>query len=80
MPRKFRTMICQHHLLVIYFACLLFYRGSQGKMENLVPQGQQDPEVMQVKMVLLEYKALLDLLGLMVREGLLDLQALGDSR
>jgi hypothetical protein len=66
--------------LVIIFACPLFYRGSQGKMENPVPQGRQDPEVMQVKMVLLEYKALLDLRDLMVREGPLDLEDLGDSR
>jgi hypothetical protein len=66
--------------LVIAFACPLFCRESQGKTENLVPQGRQDPEVMQVKMVLLEYKALLDLLGLMVREGPLDLEVLGDSR
>jgi hypothetical protein len=76
----FRTMIGQYHLSDITFAFPLFYRESQGKMENLVPPGQQDPEVMQVKMVLLEYRALLGLLGLMVREGPLDLEALGDSR
>jgi hypothetical protein len=73
-------MIGQHHLSDITFICFLFYRESQGKMENLVPQGQQDPEVMQVKMALLEYRALPGLLGLMVREGPLDLEALGDSR
>jgi hypothetical protein len=49
-------------------------------MENLVPQGRQDPEVMQVRTVLLEYKALLDLQDLMVREEPLDLEDLGDSR
>jgi hypothetical protein len=49
-------------------------------MENLVPQGRQDPEVMQVKMVLLEYRALPALLALMVKEGPLGLEALGDSR
>jgi hypothetical protein len=51
----------------------LFHRENQGKMENLAPQGRQGHGVMQVKMVLLEYRALLAHQGLMVREEPLDL-------